>query len=42
MLDEFLDNPTASANHMVLGMTKEQRDQANRLDKGQSSVPTWV
>jgi hypothetical protein len=42
MLQEFLDNPTASANHMVLGMTKDQRDQANRLDKGQSSVPTWV
>ena len=42
MLDEFLDNPTASANHMVLGMTKEQRDQANRLDHNKSSVPTWV
>ena len=42
MLDEFLDNPTASANHMVLGMNKEQRDQANRLDQNKSSVPTWV
>jgi hypothetical protein len=42
MLDDFLDNPTDSANHLVLGMNKEQRDQANRIDKGQSSVPTWV
>ena len=42
LLDDFLDNPTASADHLVLGMTKDQRDQANRLDKGQSSVPTWV
>ena len=42
MLDEFLDNPTASANHMVLGMNKDQRDQANRIDKNNSSVPTWV
>ena len=42
MLAEFIDNPTASANHMVLGMSKEQRDQANRIDKNNSSVPTWV
>ena len=41
-MEEFLDNPTASANHMVLGMNKDQRDQANRLDNGKSSVPTWV
>ena len=42
MLAEFIDNPTASANHMVLGMTKEQRDKANRLDNNKTSVPTWV
>ena len=42
MLDEFLDNPQASANHLVLGMNKDQRDQANRLDNNKSSVPTWV
>jgi len=42
MLAEFIDNPTASANHMVLGMTKDQRDQANRLDHNKTSVPTWV
>ena len=42
LLDDFLDNPTASADHLVLGMTKDQRDQANRIDTGKSSVPTWV
>ena len=42
MLAEFIDNPTASANHMVLGMTKDQRDKANRLDNNKTSVPTWV
>ena len=42
MIADFMDNPHAAADHLVLGMTKDQRDQANRLDKGQSSVPTWV
>ena len=42
MLQDFIDNPQASADHLVLGMTKDQRDQANRLDNNQSSVPTWV
>ena len=42
MIADFMDNPHAAADHLVLGMTKDQRDQANRLDKGQNSVPTWV
>ena len=42
MLQDFLDNPTASANHLVLGMNKDQRDQANRIDNNKTSVPTWV
>ena len=42
MLDDFLDNPQASADHLVLGMNKEQRDAANRLDNNKTSVPTWV
>ena len=42
MLADFIDNPTASANHLVLGMNKDQRDQANRIEKNNSSVPTWV
>ena len=41
MLAEFLDDPQASANHMVLGMSLEQREQARRVDRGESSVPNW-
>ena len=41
MLDDFLTSPHRSADHLVLGMNKEQRDQANGHD-GHSSVPTWV
>ena len=32
MLAEFLDNPQASANHLVLGMNLEQRQQARGLE----------
>ena len=42
MLQDYLDNPTASANHLVFGMNKEQRDLANRIEKTNSSVPHWV
>jgi len=42
LFQDFIDNPTSSANHLVLGMNKEQRDQANRLDNNNSSVHTWV
>lgn len=42
MIADFMDNPHAAADHLVLGMTKDQRDQANRLDNNKSSVPTWV
>ena len=41
MMEEFLDNPQAAANHMVLGLTPSQRKQANSLDKD-DSVYTWV
>ena len=40
MLQEFLDNPQGSANHLVFGMNKEQRDKANGLDGGKP-LPTW-
>ena len=40
MLEEFLDDPQASANHMVLGMNLEQRQQAKGDTK--NSVPNWV
>ena len=32
MLAEFLDDPQASANHLVLGMNLEQRNEASGLD----------
>ena len=41
MMTEFLENPTDSANHLVFGMNKDQRDQAN-LIKDNKSVHTWV
>ena len=40
MLAEFIDDPQASANHMVLGMNYEQRQQSK--GGGKNSVPTWV
>jgi len=42
MLQDYIDNPEASANHLVFGMNKEQRDAANRIDNNKTSVPTWV
>ena len=41
MLEDFLTSPHRSADHLVLGMNKEQRDRANGLDDN-NSVPTWV
>ena len=36
MLEEFLDDPQASANHMVLGLNLEQRNEARGLDDNTS------
>ena len=41
ILEDFLTSPQRSANHLVLGMNKEQRDEANGLD-GDSPVPNWT
>ena len=41
VLEDFLTCPQRSANHLVLGMNKEQRDEANGLD-GDSPVPNWI
>jgi hypothetical protein len=41
MLQDFIENPQNSANHMVLGMNREQRDKARGVDRGKP-VPTWV
>ena len=40
MLEEFIDDPQSSANHLVLGMNLTQRQQANSNTK--NSVPNWV
>jgi len=41
MLEDFLENPHSSANHIVMGMDKDQRNKARGLDKGKP-LPTWV
>ena len=41
IMADFIEHPQKSANHLVLGMNKEQRDMARGHD-GHSSVPTWV
>ena len=40
MLEEMIDDPQASANHMVFGMNLEQRQQAKGNSK--NSIPTWI
>tara|TARA_B100000700_G_scaffold324203_1_gene429743 strand:- start:3145 stop:3756 length:612 start_codon:yes stop_codon:yes gene_type:complete len=42
MLDDFLSSPHRSANHLVLGMNKDQRDLAKNIQDNSSSVPTWM
>ena len=44
MIQDFLDNPQKSANHLALGMTPTQIRDSKLLDKNdnKSSVPTWV
>ena len=41
ILEQFLDDPQGSANHLVLGLDVNQRQQA-RGNAGKSHVPTWV
>ncbi len=41
LLEAFIDNPQQATNHLVLGMNKDQRQQA-RGKAGGKSVPTWV
>ena len=41
MLEAFIDNPQQATNHLVLGMSKDQRQQA-RGKAGGKSVPTWT
>jgi hypothetical protein len=39
-MDEWLDDPEAAANHIVLGFDLNQRKQARQL-KGNSPVHHW-
>ena len=39
--DAWLDDPQSAVNHMVMGMTLDQKRQA-RGHSGKKSVPTWV
>ena len=41
LLEAFIDNPQQATNHLVLGMNKDQRQQA-RGKAGGKSVPTWT
>ena len=41
ILQGFLDDPQASANHLVLGMDVQQRQQA-RLKTTGKETPKWV
>ena len=41
MLQDFIERPTSSANHLVFGMNKEQREKAQGLEDGKS-LPTWT
>ena len=40
LLEQFIDNPQMATNHLVLGMDKEQRQQARGISNG-NSVPHW-
>ena len=40
MLQSFIDDPQQSANHLVFGMNKQQRQLARGIN--QNSVPNWV
>ena len=41
ILQDFLENPHTSANHIALGMNKDQRDKAKGNETGKP-LPTWV
>ena len=41
LLEGFLDDPQASANHMVMGMNLQQRKEARGKESGKP-LPTWV
>ena len=42
LLEDFIERPQSSANHLVFGMNRDQRDQASGLEDNNSKVPTWI
>ncbi|AGK86569.1 terminase large subunit [Synechococcus phage S-CBP3] len=42
MLETFMDDPQAATDHMVFGMSLDQRRQARGLAKTGKTIPTWV
>ena len=40
LLEDFINNPHSSANHLVLGMNKDQRQEAVGKESGKP-LPTW-
>ena len=40
MLQAFMDDPQSETNHIVLGMSLNQKRQARGL--GKNGIPTWV
>jgi len=41
MLENFIDDPQSMTNHLVLGLNKDQRQQARKHSSG-STVHTWI
>ena len=41
LLEDFIDSPQSSANHLVFGMNLDQRKEARGKESGKS-VPTWI
>jgi len=41
LMESFIDDPQQAVNHLVFGMSLEQRKKARGLS-GKKSVPTWV
>ena len=41
LLQDFIEDPQSSANHLVFGMNKDQRAKAKGINSGKST-PTWV
>ena len=41
ILEQFMDDPQAATNHLVMGMDLEQRREARGISSGKTT-PTWT